>query len=136
MAFRFLALLSLLLCAATLPARAQLADLSPADRDTIRGVIQGQVDAFRRDDGGAAFGYASPEIQEMFGTPDIFMDMVRQGYLTFVSDGAGGTYVRLNLAARPDLYNGSGPTNILHLPGVDPARRRRRRQRDPRPVPR
>ena len=80
MAFRFLALLSLLLCAATLPARAQLADLSPADRDTIRGVIQGQVDAFRRDDGGAAFGYASPEIQEMFGTPDIFMDMVRQGY--------------------------------------------------------
>ena len=34
----------------------------------------------QRDDGEAAFGYASPEIQRLFGTSDIFMDMVRQGY--------------------------------------------------------
>ncbi len=55
-------------------------DVSPADRSTIRDVIQAQVDAFRRDDGAGAFGYASPAIRGMFGTPEIFMDMVRQGY--------------------------------------------------------
>ena len=79
MAFRFLVLASLLLCL-TLPAGAQQSDVSEADRLAIRHIIQGQVDAFRRDDGDAAFGYASPEIQRMFGAPDIFMDMVRQGY--------------------------------------------------------
>ena len=60
------------------PARAQ--DLSATDRSAIRDTIQGQVEAFRRDDGGRAFGFASPMIQGMFGTPEIFMDMVRQGY--------------------------------------------------------
>ena len=54
--------------------------ISDTDRSAIQSIIQGQVDAFRRDDGGAAFGYASPMIREMFGTPDVFMDMVRQGY--------------------------------------------------------
>jgi len=56
------------------------ADLSDGDRAAIRQVIQAQVDAFRRDDGDAAFGLASPAIQGMFGTSEIFMDMVRQGY--------------------------------------------------------
>ena len=55
-------------------------DVSPADSAAIRDIIQSQVDAFRRDDGDAAFGYASPAIHGMFGAADIFMDMVRQGY--------------------------------------------------------
>ncbi|WP_421996351.1 DUF4864 domain-containing protein [Reyranella sp.] len=84
-ASRLAALLALLL--ATLlavgtggaaPAVAQ--DVSPADRTAIQGVIQSQVDAFRRDDGADAFGYASPAIRGMFGSPDLFMEMVRQGY--------------------------------------------------------
>lgn len=70
--------LILLLFALAAPIAAQ--DLSASDRSTIRDVIQGQVEAFRRDDGGQAFGYASPMIQGMFGTAEIFMDMVRQGY--------------------------------------------------------
>jgi hypothetical protein len=61
-------------------ARAQDLALSDADRAAIRDVIGRQVEAFRRDDGEAAFGLASPTIQGMFGTPDVFMDMVRQGY--------------------------------------------------------
>jgi hypothetical protein len=77
MAFRLFALFALLLGFA---GTAQAQSLSDADRAAIRQVIQGQVDAFRRDDGSAAFGYASPTIQGMFGTPEIFMDMVRQGY--------------------------------------------------------
>lgn len=76
-AFPLLALVGLILGLAA-PAFAQ--DLSPADRSAIRDVIQGQVDAFRRDDGAGAFGYASPSIRGMFGSPEIFMDMVRQGY--------------------------------------------------------
>lgn len=78
MAFRFLALFALLLSLAT-TAAAQPA-VSPSDKAAIRDVIQGQVDAFRRDDGAAAFGYASPMIQNMFGQSDAFMEMVRQGY--------------------------------------------------------
>jgi hypothetical protein len=78
MAFRLLfALFALLLGFA---GAAQAQSLSDADRAAIRQVIEAQVDAFRRDDGSAAFGYASPMIQGMFGTPEIFMDMVRQGY--------------------------------------------------------
>ena len=51
-----------------------------ADRAAIRQVIEGQLDAFRRDDGVAAFSFASPSIRRMFETPDIFMDMVLRGY--------------------------------------------------------
>ncbi len=79
MAFRLFALFGLLLGLAT-TAVAQEPAVSAADRAAIRQIIQGQVDAFRRDDGDAAFGYASPTIQGMFGQPDVFMDMVRQGY--------------------------------------------------------
>ena len=76
MVLRFLALLGAILALA-LPAEAQV---SEPDRSAIRDVIERQIDAFRRDDGPAAFGYASPSIQGIFGSPDTFMDMVRQGY--------------------------------------------------------
>ncbi|QQS14381.1 MAG: DUF4864 domain-containing protein [Rhodospirillales bacterium] len=65
--------------AAGAPARA--ADPpSDADRAAIRDVIAGQIEAFRRDDGAAAFGYAAPAIRRMFGGVDRFMEMVREGY--------------------------------------------------------
>lgn len=63
------------------PARADaLAAVSAADRVEIRRVIEAQLAAFRRDDGPGAFDFASPAIRRMFGTPDAFMRMVRQGY--------------------------------------------------------
>jgi hypothetical protein len=77
MAFRLGLVLGLLM---GLVVAAQAQEISPADRAAIRGVIQSQVDAFRRDDGEVAFGYASPAIRRLFGTSDVFMDMVRQGY--------------------------------------------------------
>ena len=63
-------------------ARAEAPDAAAgaADRAAIRHVIEGQLDAFRRDDGVAALSFASPSIRRMFGAPDIFMDMVRRGY--------------------------------------------------------
>lgn len=78
MAARLLALL--LAVALTWPAAAQDSAVSEADRAAIRDIIGRQVEAFRRDDGDAAFGFASPGIQRMFGSAEIFMDMVRQGY--------------------------------------------------------
>ena len=61
--------------------RAALADgPSSADREAIHGLISSQIDAFRKDDGVAAFSYASPTIKGLFQTPDNFMQMVRQGY--------------------------------------------------------
>jgi len=77
MASRRLALLGLIVLF-VMPAQAQ--DVSSGDRAAIREIIQSQVDAFRRDDGDAAFGAASPTIRGMFGTSEMFMDMVRQGY--------------------------------------------------------
>ena len=55
-------------------------DVGAADRGTIRSVIGDQMAAFRRDDAAAAFGFAAPTIQDMFGTPERFMTMVRDGY--------------------------------------------------------
>jgi hypothetical protein len=67
----------LILCAAwTQPAPAQ----TPAERQSIQTVIAGQIDAFRRDDGAAAFAFASPDVQAIFRTEERFMAMVRQGY--------------------------------------------------------
>ena len=48
--------------------------------DAFRAVIEAQLEAFRHDDGGAAFSFASPTIRSLFGTPESFMAMVVQGY--------------------------------------------------------
>lgn len=61
---------------ASAPAKAQ----SAADAAAIRDVIGAQLDAFLADDDQRAWSYASPGIQQMFRSVEIFMGMVRQGY--------------------------------------------------------
>ena len=56
------------------------AEVSPSDQTAIQAVISSQIDAFRHDNAGAAFGFATPELQTMFGSPGRFMDMVQHGY--------------------------------------------------------
>ena len=46
----------------------------------IRHVITQQIKAFRDERHAAAFGLAAPELQDQFGTPDAFIDMVRLHY--------------------------------------------------------
>jgi hypothetical protein len=58
--------------AAALPAAAQDA--------AIRGVISDQFRALGADDFAGAFAHASPAIKGIFGTPERFGQMVRQGY--------------------------------------------------------
>ncbi len=63
------------------PARADdAASLSAADHQAIERVITSQLDAFTRDAADAAFGFASPNIQSMFGDAAHFMAMVQQAY--------------------------------------------------------
>ena len=56
-------------------------EISDRARLEIRSVIERQLEAFQRDDGAAAFEFASAEIQAQFGTPEQFMQMVKTGYL-------------------------------------------------------
>jgi hypothetical protein len=81
MIVRFLAGLCLaMLLATAAAAQTPATGASASDRAAIHRVIEEQIAAFQRDDGGAAFGFASPTIQAMFGSPDNFMEMVRRGY--------------------------------------------------------
>lgn len=62
-------------------ARAAPSDGAPAGEGAaIRGVIESQLEAFRRDDGEGAFAHASPNIRAMFGDAATFLRMVRTGY--------------------------------------------------------
>ncbi|MEQ9813908.1 MAG: DUF4864 domain-containing protein [Azospirillaceae bacterium] len=80
-------------------------------RGAIIATIESQIDAFQRDDAAGAFTHASPNIQRIFPTPDIFMDMVRQGYqavyrpreVTFLDLAPeGGRWVQRVLFVGPD----------------------------------
>jgi hypothetical protein len=51
-----------------------------AERAAIQQVITAQIEAFRRDDGIAAFGFAAPHIRAMFGDGPTFLAMVRRAY--------------------------------------------------------
>jgi hypothetical protein len=56
------------------------AEVSAEDVKAIRAVIAEQLDAFARDDAPRAFSLATGGIRERFGSPDVFLDMVRTGY--------------------------------------------------------
>lgn len=63
---------------AALPASAQSTDEAGASE--FQRIIAAQIEAFRADDGAAAYSYAAPAIKRLFPTADVFMDMVRKGY--------------------------------------------------------
>jgi len=71
---------TLTLCfALAAPAAAQPA-VTVEDLAEIRAVINRQIDAFRRDDAQEAFALVSPGVQQTFGTPERFLDVVRVSY--------------------------------------------------------
>jgi Domain of unknown function (DUF4864) len=51
-----------------------------AQEGPIRNTIQSQIEAFQADDFARAFTFASPTIKGIFGTPENFGAMVKQGY--------------------------------------------------------
>jgi hypothetical protein len=112
-----------------------------ADVAEIRAVIHRQIDAFRRDDAHSAFALVSPGVQQAFGTPERFLDVVRMAYravyrpasVSFldlvvmggdvvqpvqVTDRAGGVWLAYYAMQRQK--DGSWRTNGCHL--VQPIR--------------
>ena len=84
-----------ILFAAFLALSAPAHALEEADQGAIRGVIERQIEAFRRDDGATAYAQAAPGIQRLFPSEEAFMRMVREGYAPVYrprefSFGAGG----------------------------------------------
>ena len=51
----------------------------------MRSVIELQLDAFARGDATTAYAQASPTIQTLFPTEEIFMMMVRSGYAALIA---------------------------------------------------
>jgi len=72
-------LLFALLLSAVAPSSAA-AEISKEDAAAIRAVISEQLEAFARDDGPRAFSLATAGIRAQFGTPEIFMEMVKNEY--------------------------------------------------------
>jgi hypothetical protein len=54
--------------------------VSAGDWRAIQAVISKQMNAFRLDDGEAAFSLASPGVRQVFESADSFMEMVRADY--------------------------------------------------------
>ncbi len=49
-------------------------------RQNVISVIKNQLAAFQRDDGKAAFAYASPDVQDQFGSPEAYLDKFAHAY--------------------------------------------------------
>jgi hypothetical protein len=50
------------------------------DSAAFQTIIRNQMNAFASGDAQTAFGFATGSLQRRFQTPDVFMEMVRQGY--------------------------------------------------------
>jgi hypothetical protein len=57
-----------------------VATLPETEQSAIRNAILGQMEAFKRDDAGAAYAFASRMIQAEFRSPELFLEMVRRAY--------------------------------------------------------
>ncbi|MDX1635061.1 MAG: DUF4864 domain-containing protein [Marinobacter sp.] len=55
-------------------------DTPNSERQAIIGVILAQVEAFASDDAERAWGLASDAVQQRFGSPEVFVGMVRSEY--------------------------------------------------------
>ena len=94
-----------------LPAAAQPA-ITSEDLTEIRAVIHRQIEAFRRDDAQEAFRLVSPAVQETFGTPERFLDVVRVSYHAMYRPSAvaflGLTVMGEDAVQRVRITDGSG----------------------------
>lgn len=80
-------------------------------REAMAEVILSQMNAFREDDGEAAFAHASAGIRALFATPERFMRMVRLGYPQI--------YRFRDVAIRDEVMFHGQPALIVHVVGED-----------------
>ena len=69
-----------LLLALTIFAHPALAEDATAANETFKSVITEQLQGIARGDGASAYAEAAPNVQQIFPSPDIFMNMVQTGY--------------------------------------------------------
>ncbi|MGQ0651448.1 MAG: DUF4864 domain-containing protein [Betaproteobacteria bacterium] len=93
---RFLLALALVLAIPAVSAQGVFAH----DAAAIKAVITEQIEAFKRDDGAHAFSLATPGIRQRFGTPEVFLEMVRSGYPVVYRPGS----VRFDY---PEVHDGT-----------------------------
>lgn len=108
-----IAALAVALLLATGVVRSVGAEIADSDRAGIQSIIGRQIDAFRRDDGAAAYGFASPMIQTLFPTPDVFMEMVQTGYMP--------VYRPQSFTFGPLVDTPRGPVQRVFITGPDGA---------------
>jgi hypothetical protein len=106
---RMMAALVLALMLGSAPSHAQ-------DRG-IEETITQQLEAFKIDDFGAAFDYASPTIKNIFRTPENFGAMVRQGYPMVWRPGVVTYLEQREIAGaiwqKVQIVDGAGRVHIL-----------------------
>lgn len=54
--------------------------IKTSDRQEIAKVILGQMAAFKAENGDAAFAFSAPNVRQKFGSPETFMQMIRDNY--------------------------------------------------------
>jgi hypothetical protein len=79
---RIIAALLLAIClgGAAAQERALAQASSNIDTSGIQTTIRSQLEAFKADDGPAAYAYAAPNVREIFPTAEAFMTMVKRAY--------------------------------------------------------
>ncbi|MBQ0712014.1 MAG: DUF4864 domain-containing protein [Porticoccus sp.] len=56
-------------------------EVDEVDVTAVRFVIDSQISAFKSGDHQSAYGFAAPNVQQAFPSVDVFIDMVRRGYM-------------------------------------------------------
>jgi len=86
-------------------------EMKGGEAAAIRSIIESQIEAFRRDDGVAAYALASPTIHGIFTSADQFMAMVRNGYAP--------VYRPKSVTFGPLVNSPMGPLQKVYLVGPD-----------------
>ena len=74
------------------------------------------MEAFRHDDAALAFSYATPDIQELMGTPEQFLAMVRAQYLPVYRSKKVSFREPVELADQPGVIQPAVVTGPDDLP--------------------
>ncbi|EMP54569.1 hypothetical protein MSNKSG1_14707 [Marinobacter santoriniensis NKSG1] len=77
----------------------------------IHNTILGQIEAFANDDEAAAWQYASDGVRRRFGSPDLFVDMVRQTY--------PAVYRASSIEFAERVPHGDFDIQVVHLSGPE-----------------
>jgi hypothetical protein len=91
------------------PARADT--LPKEDRAALQSLVQQQIEAFQRDDGAAAYAFATDRLHQVFPDVETFMKMVRDTYPP--------VYRPRSVVFGDIVDTSQGPIQVVYLGGPD-----------------